>query len=110
MRLWAIVIIPRKDRVFLLDETIIIRSWGFERFRVKRAPSTRKAPNGYGVAMILQPSPIDEVLGYPTLFIKADELEDLIKAMDRSDDLTHKMIGHGWTRGPRPYLYLYEMM
>ena len=110
MRLWAIVIIPRRDGVFYLDEIITVRSWGFERFRVKRAPSTRKAPNGYGVAMILQPSPIDDVFGVPTIFLKDDELRSIMEAFNRSDELTHRMLGHGWTRGPRPYLELWEMM
>ena len=84
----------------------VIALGGWEGFKVDSVPSVRSSPNGWAVAVVMEQSPIDEAAGAFLWFPRAWELEDLLKAMDRSDRLTHRMLGHGWLKGPRPYIRL----
>ncbi len=111
MRLKAIVLIPRRDGVLRLSEAenvIALGSW--EGFKADMVPSVRSSPNGYAVAVVMEHSPIDGAAGCNLWFPKAWQLEELLKAMNRSDELTHMMLGHGWLRGPRPYIRLEDFI
>lgn len=113
MRLRAVVIVLRKDQVFHTGEAIIHRSYdGFPGFQIPSVPSYYRKNNpvdGYGVALILHPSPADQDFGVPILFLKADELQAITDALDKSDKLTEKLLGRGWL-GKRPYLRLHHFM
>ena len=110
MRLRAIVLILRKDGLFHLDQAIIhsnFDGWkGFSKLKVEAAYPRA----GYGVALILKPSRVDEDFGEYTLFLKQEELDAIQDAMHRSDELTHRLLGRGWFHGKRPYFKLWEMM
>ena len=110
MRLRAIVLILRKDGFFHLGETRIVKSFdGWNGFGNRKVKAVYPRA-GYGVALILKPSQIDEDFGVPTLFLTQEQLETIQKAMDESDELTHRLLGHGWFHGKRPYFKLYELM
>ena len=111
MRLKAIVLIPRRDGVLRLSEAeAVIALGGWSGFKVDKVPSVRPTMNGYAVAVVMEHSLIDEASGCNLWFPKAWELEFLMKAMDRSDRLTHEMLGHGWLKGPRPYIRLEDFI
>jgi len=98
----AVVIVLRKDGFFHTGDAIVYRNYrGFKGFPYRRVEAVRKG-SGYGVALVLQPSQIDSDFGVPTLFLTAEHLKTLEEAFDKSDHLTHKLLGHGWN-GPRPF-------
>ena len=105
MRLKAIVLIPRRDGILRLSEAekiITIGSWsGFKAAEVR---STRSSPNGWAVGAVMDHSPIDDLAGAFLWFPKTWEIDLITEAMNRSDELTHQMLGHGWSKGPRPYI------
>ena len=111
MRLKAILLIPRRNGILRLSEAekiITIGSWsGFKAAEVK---STRPTPDGVAVGVVMDHSPIDDLAGAFLWFPKAWQLEMILDALDRSDQLTHRMIGHGWNRGPRPYIRLEDFI
>jgi len=107
MRLKAIVIIPRRDGWFELRDAVAFRSYGFKGFPVDRVQAAYRRDNpidGYGVALILEPSPADVDFGVPIFFLAEDHVEKVHQAFKVSDELTHKILGRGWTHGPRPFL------
>jgi len=110
MRLRAIVLILRKNGYFHLGETRIVRSYdgwnGFGNRKVKAAYPRA----GYGVALILKPSQVDEDFGVPTLFLTQEQLEAIQEAMEKSDELTYRLLGRGWFHGKRPYFKLADLM
>ena len=109
MRLRAIVLILRKDGLFHLDETRIVKSFdGWNGFGNRKVKAVYPRA-GYGVALILKPSRVDEDFGVPTLFLTQEQLEIICEAMRESDELTHRLLGRGWA-GKRPYYKLWEMM
>ena len=111
MRLKAIVLIPRRDGVLRLSEAeSIIALEGWNGFRADMVPSVRPTMNGYAVGVVLEHSPIDDEAGACLWFPKAWQLEELLKALQRSDELTHMMLSHGWLRGPRPYIRLEDFI
>ncbi len=59
--------------------------------------------------VFLENSPIDKDFGTSVWVPKADELEKIIQFLDKSNELTHELIGHGWN-GRRPYWKLHEFM
>jgi len=110
LRLKAIVIIPRIDGVFRLREAIVHRDWGFNGFKVDSVKAYYRSNNpidGYGVALILEQSPADEDFGVPIWFPSEYQIRAVREAMDRSDELTEKLLGRGWL-GVRPYLKLHH--
>lgn len=113
MRLQAVVIILRINQVFQTGDALIHRSYnGFRGFPKKQVPLYYRQNNpldGYGVALILQLSQADQDFGVPTLFLKADELQVIMEALDKSDDLTEKLLNRGWL-GRRPYQKLHHFM
>ena len=113
MKLRAVVIVLRKNQVFHTGDAIIHRSYdGFSDFPITFVPAYYRKNNpvdGYGVALILQPSPADQDFGVPILFLSADELQVITEALDKSDKLTEKLLGRGWL-GKRPYQKLHHFM
>ena len=105
LRLKAILLIPRRDGILRLSEAqrvIVLGDW--EGFRADSVPSVRSSPNGWAVGVVMDHSPIDDLAGAFLWFPKAWQLEMILDALDRSDQLTHQMLNHGWSRGPRPYV------
>ena len=113
MRLKAVVIILRKDQVFHTREAVIYRSYGgFSGFPVSKVPAHYRKNNpinGYGVALTLQSSPADHDFGVPILFVSTDEIQAIMEALDKSDELTEKLLRRGWN-GKRPYQKLHHFM
>jgi len=101
----------RKDGFHHTGEAIIYRSYGgFKGFPYPRVPSAyRNSCPGYSVALVLRPSKADKDFGVPILFLSADELEVIQRALDKSDELTHQLLGRGWG-GKRPYWKLEDFM
>ena len=99
----------RKNGLFHLDEARIVKSFdGWNGFGAKKVRAVYPRA-GWGVALILKPSQVDEDFGVPTLFLTQEQLEVIREAMGRSDELTHKLLGRGWG-GKRPYYMLHEFM
>jgi len=109
MRLKAVVIILRKNRFFHTGDAIIYRKYGeLPKLKGPKIEAIRKG-DGYGVALLLEPSQVDTDLGVPTLFISADEIQAITEALDKSDKLTEKLLNRGWL-GKRPYLKIHHFM
>jgi len=49
-------------------------------------------------------SQVDVDFDVPTLFLTDQQLNVIQEAFQRSDELTHKLLGHGWAVGPRPHM------
>jgi len=116
MKLVAVVIIMRKDQVFHLDQAIVTRRFaafkGFPKTKVQAAYRRNNPIDGYGVALVLQPSQVDEDFGVPTLFLTQEHLEVIQQALDKSDELTAKLLNRQSWKGKRPYAsrFLYHYM
>ena len=113
MRLSAVVIILRKDQVFHTEDAIIYRSYGgFSGFSVPSVSAyyrKNKPVDGYGVALILESSPADQDFGVPILFLSEDQANVIREAFEKSDKLTHELLGRGWT-GKRQFLKVEDFM
>ena len=82
----------------------------------RRIPAVHPG-SGWGVALFFKESKVDEDFGHfvwfpdhshaEDLYRLADELKriaiDLGDAFAESDELTYRLLGRGWTVGPRPY-------
>ena len=85
---------------------LIRRERGFFRFRNKLIPAIKKG-DGVGVAILFTPSVVDKDFSValdPETFLwfpSAKHLNDIMKALDRSDEQTFQMLHREWT-GPRP--------
>jgi len=103
----------RKNQVFHTGDAIIYRSYGgFSGFPAAFVPAyyRKDAPiDGYGVALILEPSPADQDFGVSILFLSEDEVGVIREAFEKSDELTEKLLGRGWA-GKRPYQKLHHFM
>jgi len=108
-----VVIVLRKDGFFHTGQAITFRSYdGFTGFPFQRVPAYYRRNNpcpGYAVALVLKPSQADRDFGVPILFLSADELEVIQRALDKSDELTHQLLGRGWG-GKRPFWKLEDFM
>jgi hypothetical protein len=113
LRLRAVVIVLRKNQVFQTADALVYRSYrGFTGFSVPSVPAYYRKDNpvdGYGVALILEPSAADQDFGVPIMFLGEDESLTIREAFDKSDDLTEKLLGRGWN-GKRPYQKLHHFM
>jgi len=113
VKLAAVVIILRKNQAFDTGNAIIHRSFGgFTQFPLPAVPAayrSNKPVDGYGVALILQASQADVDFGVPTLFLTADDVDIIKEAFDKSDKLTHDLLGRGWG-GRRPYAEIQDFM
>lgn len=110
MKLKAIAIIPRINGQFHLDQAVIFRSYdNFTAFQKTKVEAIRKG-EGYGVALILEPSQLDSDFAIPALFLDQQHVDALIDAMKKSDELTYKHRGSGWLHGERPFFKLADFM
>jgi len=87
---------------------IILRKNGFFHWNGKLIKSVYPG-EGYVVMVFLDPSPIDKDFETRVWIPSVEELEKIKEALDKSDDLTHDLLGHGWN-GKRPYWKLHEFM
>ena len=117
MILQAIVLVKRKNGFFYLNRRNVFKQYD-PRFTLKRKKIQAVHPgSGWGVALIFRSSQVDRDFGYPVwfpdhthqmdLYRLSDELKriaiDLGDAFLESDERTYRMLGRGWTVGPRPY-------
>lgn len=87
----------------LIEIAIVKRNNGFFEFRGRKIEAVHPG-NGYGVALVLKPSPVDGDFGVPVLFVSWEDLKAINEALDISDKETLKLRkGKGWNTGPRPY-------
>jgi len=126
MKKSAVFIMLRSDRLFHLDDIRIEKSFdgwkGFGKRKVKAVYPGK----GYGVFCRFTPSQIDidfaensiqarlikRLIEEKVAFYwvpKETELQIVRQALAKSDELTHRLLGHGWG-GKRPYLKLWELM
>jgi len=94
MRILRFAVVLRKDGFFHLDDRKVKAVYPGE---------------GYVVMAFLKPSPIDEDFGFPVLVLSCDELLEIQRKMRESDELTHKLLGHGWN-GARPFWKLQDFL
>ena len=87
---------------------LVLRKDGFFHYKGRRIQAARPG-EGWGVMVILEPSQIDVDFGCRVWVPSADELEQIRKALDKSDELTHRLLGHGWG-GKQTFFKLYEFM
>ncbi len=102
---------------------IIKREGGFFHLPDRKVKAVRKG-DGYGVDVVFEASSLDcdlgtlpsETLSILTataqefhFFITASQLNRIEILMDKSDDLTFQMLGHGWD-GTKPYHKLEEFV
>ena len=109
MKLKAVVIILRKNGSFHTGDAIIYRKYSeLPKLKGPKVEAVRKG-EGYGVAVLLEPSQVDIDFGVATLFLSADEIQAIMEALEKSDKLTEKLLGRGWL-GKRPYQLLHHFM
>ena len=87
---------------------VVLRKDGFFHYQDRRIPAVRPG-DGYGVMVILEPSQIDTDFGTYVWVPSQDELEQIQKALRKSDELTHELLGRGWA-GIRPFWKLEDFM
>lgn len=87
---------------------IVLRKDGFFHWNGQRVKAVYPR-EGYVVMVFLEPSPIDEDFATYIWVPSAEELREIKRKLDKSDDLTHNLLGHGWG-GKRPFWKLYEFM
>lgn len=100
----AIVLVPRKNGFFMLDQAVVYKRYGgFNGFKPKKVKA-KHVGDGVGVALVLgAPSQVDGDFGEFTVFFNWEHLEDLKKALDESDSQTAKLTGKREWGGKRPY-------
>lgn len=86
---------------------LVQRKDGFFYYHCRKIVA-RKPLNGYGVALILEPSPVDDDFGENILFLSESQRVEILEKFKESDARTANMIGHDWTYGVRPYNYTWE--
>ena len=87
---------------------IVLRKDGFFHYEGRQIKAVY--PNqGYGVMVFLEPSPIDKDFEANVWVPSAKELEQIQRALDKSDELTHDLLGRGWG-GARPFYKLEDFM
>lgn len=94
MRIREIAIVLRKDGFFY---------WNGQKIKALYPGE------GYGVMVFLESSPIDKDFEVSVWVPSVEELEAIQRALDRSDKLTHSLLGRGWN-GKRPYWKLEDFM
>lgn len=110
MRVKAIVIIPRLQGQFILDQAEIFRRYeAFTGFQKRAVEAIRKG-EGFGVALVLEPSQLDDDFGMPTVFLDQRHVDEILEAFKRSDELTYVYRGRGWFHGDRPFFKLQDFL
>jgi len=80
---------------------LVRRENGVFHFKGKKIPAVRQG-NGWGVAVLLEPSQVDKDFGCPILFLSEDDRKTIETLFNRSDEMTFEMLGRGWG-GRRPF-------
>jgi len=105
VRVDAVTLVLRRGGFFHTGEAIIHRRYGgftgFPVHGVKAAYRSGDLVPGYGVAVVMKPSQVDLDFCMPVWFPSEDEVLDICEAMDRSDELTAKILSAPW-KGKRP--------
>ena len=65
---------------------------------------------GFAVMVFLEDSPIDLDFKAKVWVPRARELQRIKEALDKSDRLTHELLGRGWGYGDRPYLKVADFL
>ena len=127
MRKSAVFIMMGSNLLYHLDEIRIVKSFDDWNGFGKRKVRAYYPGEGYGVFCRFTPSRLDVDLAENSIQArlikrlmeekvafywvpKEEELQVIREAMDRSDELTHRLLGHGWFHGKRPYFKLWELM
>lgn len=87
---------------------IVLRKDGFFHFNGHKIKAVYPG-EGYGVMVFLESSEIDKDFEAYVWVPSAEELDQIKRALDKSDDLTHELLGRGWN-GPRPFWKLEDFM
>ena len=88
---------------------IIKRIEGF--FHYKNSKIRSYYPGkGYAVMCFLDHSPIDKDFKTNVWVPSAQDLQNIKLALEKSDRLTHQLLGKGWDYGVRPYLQLGDFL
>ena len=87
---------------------LILRKDGFFHYEGREIKAVYPE-QGYGVMVFLEPSQIDKDFDANVWVPSAKELDQIRKALDKSDELTHELLGRGWG-GARPYYKLEDFM
>jgi len=94
--------------VRIREVAIILRKDGFFHHGGKQIKAVYPE-NGYGVMVFLENSPIDKDFEANVWVPSVEDLEKIRAALDKSDNLTHDLLGHGWN-GKRPFHKLEDFM
>ena len=87
---------------------VVLRHNGFFHWNDKLIKAVY--PNeGYCVMVFLDPSPIDKDFEAYVWVPSVEDLKAIQKALDKSDNLTHDLLGRGWN-GKRPYWKLHDFI
>ena len=90
------------------DILIVLRKEGFFHFGERRIQAARPG-EGYGVMVLFETSQADfDFEGY-VWFPSQDELDRIQRSLSKSDELTHNLLGRGWS-GKRPFYRLEDFM
>ena len=92
----------------LREIDIVLRKNGFFHWNGQRIKAVYPR-EGYVVMVFLDPSPIDKDFEAHVWVPSAEEIEEILRKMDKSDKLTHDLLGHGWN-GKRPFWKLEDFM
>jgi len=87
---------------------VVLRKDGFFHHGNRRIPAVRPG-EGWGVMVELEPSDIDQDFGFPVWVPSQDEIDEILRALKKSDELTHELRGRGWA-GRRPYWRVEDFM
>ena len=90
------------------EVAIILRKDGFFHYGEKQIKAMYPK-DGYGVMVFLENSPIDKDFEANVWVPSVEDLEKIRAALDKSDNLTHKLLGRGWN-GKRPFWKLQDFM
>lgn len=90
------------------EVAIVLRKDGFFHLQNRKVKAVYPK-DGYGVMIFLEPSPIDKDFEAYVWVPSMEDLEKIKAALDKSDDLTHELLGRGWN-GARPFWKLQDFM
>ena len=88
---------------------LVRRENGFFHFRGRQIKAYYPR-RGYAVMLFLQDSPIDRDFKANVWVPSVKDLQNIKKAFEKSDRLTHQLLGRGWNFGVRPYLQVGDFL
>jgi hypothetical protein len=87
----------------------VLRENGFFHFRGRQIKAYYPR-RGYAVMLFLEDSPIDRDFEAYVWVPSVKDLQNIKKALEKSDRLTHQLLGRGWNYGIRPYLQVGDFL